>query len=343
MNVTTPIKVACLGAGYFAQFHYESWARISQINLVGACDLDLQKAAATGLPAFDDLSRMLEKVKPDLLDIILPPTGHADAIRIALAAGIKTMICQKPFCNSLAEATAVTAEAAAASATIVIHENFRFMPWYRVIKTALDEKLIGDIHQVTFRLRPGDGQRPDAYLDRQPYFQTMEKLLIHETGVHWVDTFRFLLGDPLSVYADLRKMNPVIAGEDAGYVIFEHENRVRAVFDGNRCLDHNADNLRRTMGEGLVEGTSGTLTLHGDGAVHHRRFGEQVSTVVLGPDSWDGFGGDCVHHLQKHVVSGHLGAGKLENTAQDYLTVIKIEEAIYASASQGRKITVGSY
>ena len=139
------------------------------------------------------------------------------------------MICQKPFCNSLAKAAAITAEASAAGATIVIHENFRFMPWYRAIKTALDEKLRGDIHQVTFRLRPGDGQGPDAYLDRQPYFQTMKKLLIHETGVHWVDTFRFLLGDPLSVYADLRKMNPVTAGEDAGYVIFEHENGVRAV------------------------------------------------------------------------------------------------------------------
>ena len=121
MNVTTPIKVACLGAGYFAQFHYESWARIPQVNLVGACDLDLQKAAATGLPAFDDLSQMLEQVEPDLLDIILPPTGHADAIRTALAADVKTMICQKPFCNSLAEATAITAEAATAGGPVGDH------------------------------------------------------------------------------------------------------------------------------------------------------------------------------------------------------------------------------
>jgi predicted dehydrogenase len=338
MSEGTPLKVACLGAGYFAKFHYDSWARIAQVNLVGSCDLDHESAKATGLPAYTDLNVMLAEQNPDVLDVILPPSAQPMAIRAALAAGIKSIICQKPFCQSLDEARAITAEATAAGATLIIHENFRFQPWYRAIKQALDDQLLGDVHQITYRLRPGDGQGPDAYMDRQPYFQTMEKLLIHETGVHWVDTFRYLLGNPLSVYADLRKMNPNIAGEDAGYVIFEHANGIRAVFDGNRCLDHPADNLRRTMGEGLIEGTKGTLTLNGDGSVHHRQFHKTDTTVILDPDTWDGFGGDCVHHLQQHVVAGLLGKAKLENTAQDYLKVIQIEEAIYASSSSGQKI-----
>ncbi len=65
--------------------------------------------------------------------------------------------------------------------------------------------------QAICRLRPGDGQGPEAYLDRQPYFQTMEKFLIHETGVHWVDTFAYLFGPAQSVYAGLRRVNPAIA------------------------------------------------------------------------------------------------------------------------------------
>ncbi|MEQ3679943.1 hypothetical protein [Pseudophaeobacter sp.] len=85
------------------------------------------------------------------------------------------------------------------------------------------------MRQVTFRLRPGDGQGAEAHLDRQPYFQNMPRFLVHETAVHWVDTFRYLLGNPLSVYADLRRENPVIAGEDAGYVLFDHRDGVRAV------------------------------------------------------------------------------------------------------------------
>jgi predicted dehydrogenase len=168
----------------------------------------------------------------------------------------------------------------------------------------------------------------------------MDRFLIHETAVHWVDTFRFLLGNPMAVYADLRQLNPVIAGEDAGHIIFTHPSGVRALFDGNRHLDHIADNLRRTMGEALVEGTEGTLCLRGDGSVHHRTFGTSVESVLLPPDTWDGFGGDCVHALQSHVVSGHLDGTPFENEARDYLQVLAIEDAIYASAASGRRIAL---
>ena len=332
------LRVACVGAGYFSRFHYESWARMPRVDLVASCNRDISKAKATGLPAYSDLPLMIHDQKPDLLDIILPPEAHAQTIRAALEHGIKTMICQKPFCQNLTEARQITEEAEAAGALIIVHENFRFQPWYRAIKAALEAGKVGALQQVTFRLRPGDGQGPQAYLDRQPYFQKMERFLVHETAVHWVDTFRFLLGDPTAVYADLRKVNQHIAGEDAGYILFDHADGVRALFDGNRNLDHDADNKRRTMGEALVEGTNGVLTLKGDGSIWLRAFESQSSELLLSPDRWDGFGGDCVHQLQSHVVSGLLDGAQLENRARDYLAVIEIEEAIYHSAETGAKI-----
>ncbi|WP_299611111.1 Gfo/Idh/MocA family oxidoreductase [uncultured Tateyamaria sp.] len=331
------IRVACVGAGYFSQFHYGSWARMDGVEVVGACDLDLAKARATGAPAFDDLGEMLVQAAPDLLDIILPPPAHAETIRAALTAGIKWIICQKPFCMDLDEARGIVAEAEAAGARLVVHENFRFQPWYRAIREELEAGAIGDVLNATFRLRPGDGQGPEAYLDRQPYFQQMPRFLIHETAVHWVDTFAYLFGPASAVYADLRRINPVIAGEDAGHVIFDH-GHVRALFDGNRHLDHVADNLRRTMGEALIEGTRGVLNLHGDGSVTRRGFGSGAVETVLGPDTWDGFGGDCVHALQSHVVRAMTDGTPLENEARAYLRVIAVKDAIYASALDGRKV-----
>jgi predicted dehydrogenase len=334
----TTLKLACVGAGYFSQFHYASWARIPRVRIVGSCDRDLEKAEATGYQAFSEVARMIEATKPDVLDVIVPPPAQAETIRTALALGVRVIICQKPFCRDLTEARAITAEAKALGARLVIHENFRFQPWYRVIGTALQDDRIGQVHQATFRLRPGDGQGSRAYLDRQPYFQQMERFLVHETAVHWIDTFRFLLGNPTGVYADLRRVNPAIAGEDAGYVLFDHPNGARALFDGNRHLDHAADNLRRTMGEALFEGTRGSIALTGDGAVRLRPFGSREVSLLLPPDRWEGFGGDCVHSLQNHVVAGLLDHAPLENEASDYLKVIAIEEAIYRSAGEGRKI-----
>jgi predicted dehydrogenase len=314
---------------------------MARAELVGVCDLNIAKAEAAGLPAFSDLAKMLETVRPDVLDIILPPAAHVEAIRAAIAAGgLKAIICQKPFCETLEEAEAMTALAGKAGVPLIIHENFRFQPWYRKIKEVLDAGTIGQVLQATFRLRPGDGQGPDAYLSRQPYFQKMERFLVHETGVHWVDTFRYLFGLADHVYADLRRVNPVIAGEDAAYIVFDHPGGVRALLDGNRNLDHAADNTRRTMGEALIEGTLGALTLTGDGAVSLRRFGALDGEVILPPDTHDGFGGDCTHALQSHVVSGLIDGDPLENLAADYLDVIKVEQAIYRSAKTHRKVEV---
>ena len=160
--------------------------------------------------------------------------------------------------------------------------------------------------------------------------------------MHWIDTFRYLLGDPVAVYADLRRLNPAIAGEDAGFVLFEHPGGLRALFDGNRHLDHASDNLRRTMGEAMIEGTGGTRRLGGDGAVHLRAFGAREETELLAPDTHEGFGGDCVHALQSHAVSGLLDGMPFENPARDYLRTVEIEEAVYASAASGRRVTLGS-
>lgn len=330
-----PLKVGCVGAGYFSRFHYDAWARIDGAEPVASVNRDIAKARATGLAAYDDLAAMLAEHRPDIVDIITPPPTHLAFIRQALAAKPKAVICQKPFCRDLDEAREAVRLSEAAGIPIVVHENFRFQPWYRAIKAQLDAGAVGDVLQLTFRLRPGDGQGERAYLDRQPYFQQMPRFLVHETAVHWVDTFRYLMGEPNAVFADLRKMNPVIAGEDAGYILFAYRHGVRAMFDGNRLLDHAAENTRCTMGEALIEGTEGTIDLNGDGSVWLRRFGDLNPCEVLPASSHEGFGGDCVFHLQNHVVRGLMDGAEMENLAGDYLPVIEQENAIYASAEAG--------
>ncbi len=333
------IKVACLGAGYFSQFHFSGWQRIDGATLSAVVDNDLDRARESGFPAFSDLSEMMSAVQPQVLDIIVPPVAHASVIRDALQHDLRAIICQKPFCMSLEEAEEITVLAETKGVPLIVHENFRFQPWYRVIADQIAQGAIGTPLQASFRLRPGDGQGPDAYLSRQPYFQKMEKFLIHETAVHWIDTFRYLFGPIASVYADLRRENPVIAGEDAGFVVMEHEGGLRTLFDGNRSLDHAAENTRCTMGEGLFEGTGGTLDLMGDGSVWHRPFGSMDRTCILGADESNTFGGDCARNLQAHVIKG-LETGAFENTARDYLDVIKVEQAIYRSAQTGAKTNI---
>ncbi|WDR04523.1 Gfo/Idh/MocA family oxidoreductase [Devosia rhodophyticola] len=337
------LKLAAVGAGYFSQFQYEAWDRIDGVQLIGVCNQTLGKAEAVatryGARAFADFGEMLETTRPDLVDIITPPSTHFDYVSRALEAGAH-VICQKPFCENLEQARAVTAKAAELGLTITVHENFRFQPWYREIKTLLQDDTLGQLYQARFSLRPGDGQGPEAYLARQPYFQQMPRFFVHETGVHWVDTFRFLFGKPSWVFGDLRRLNPVIKGEDAGLILFGYDNGFRAELDGNRLSDHVAENRRLTMGEMRIEGEKGTLELSGNGELSLRAFG----TNSFAPHAYEwenrNFGGDCVFALQSHVISHLIEGTPLENSAADYLDVIMYEQAIYRSAQGGHRIAL---
>ena len=337
------LKVAVAGAGYFAQLHHEAWQRLERVELAGICDLDQAAlAAAAGkcdVPVFINAVQMLDELKPDLLDIATPPPSHLPLIRLAMERGIP-VVCQKPFCSSPEQASEAVELSRAAGKFLCVHENFRFQPWYRKVKEVLDRGDLGQVYQVTFRLRPGDGQGPDAYLSRQPYFQRMERFLVHETAVHWIDTFRFLFGNPAAVFADLRRLNPVIAGEDAGILIFDLPNGVRGVLDGNRLADHAASNLRRTMGEMLIEGSKACLRLDGEGRLFMRKYGETGEGEVKFRWHDNAFGGDCVYNLCEHVVHHMLQGTPLENEASDYLVVQAAERACYLSAETRRWIDV---
>ncbi len=338
------LRVAQIGAGFFARFHAEAWARHPGAELVALCDLN--EAAARALagqagdpPVFTEAEAMLRGVEADLVDIATPPKSHFGLIDLASARGLP-LICQKAFCTSLAEAERAVALVRKRGSLAVVHENFRFQPWYRRAKAALESGSLGEIYQATFRLRPGDGQGPRAYLDRQPYFQSMPRFLLHETGIHLIDTFRFLLGEVTEVFADLRRLNPAIRGEDSGFLILRFGDGPRALFDGNRLSDHAARNRRLTMGELLIEGSAAELRLDGFGRLFLRRQGENEAEEIRYPWQDRGFGGDCVFALQAHVVRHLLEGGPLENSAEAYLANLRIEEAAYRSADLGHWVPV---
>lgn len=335
--------IAIVGLGYFSQLHQAAWASHSGAGIVGVTDLDpvVTRSAATslGVPGFADLVSLLERCNPDIVDIVAPPASHADLVRQALKPG-RTIVCQKPFCTSLDEAQALVDEADFAKTSLVIHENFRFQPWYRDIKAFLDDGKMGRVFQCRFDLRPGDGRGPDAYLARQPAFRSMPHLLIHETGVHFIDVFRWLFGEITNIYADLRHLNPVIAGEDAGLMILSHADGTQSVFDGNRLADMPTRQPRLTMGEMRIEGEAGTLMLDGDGALRFRRFGDADAHPVSPRSAMepDAFGGGCVATLIDHVLQSHIRGTEPENTAADYLAVIRASNAAYRSHAEGRRI-----
>ena len=337
------IRLVVVGTGYFSQFHYDAWERLG-VKIVGICSLDENEAkkysyALDNCKVYLNFEEMIIKALPDIVDIVIPPQNHLKFIKIAAKHSVN-VICQKPFTNSLAEAKKAIKTAKNHGIKIAVHENFRYQPWYRKINDLLKSFLLGDIFQVSFRMRPGDGQGKEAYLNRQPYFQKMERFLIHETAIHFIDVYRFLFGDIKSVFATLSKLNENIKGEDAGMVFLDFKSGVKGLFDGNRLSDHIAKDRRLTIGEMLIEGSKGTIRLNGDGEIFFRKFNKNNEKLIKYKWSNKGFAGDSVFYYQQHVIDHFIKGKDLINGAEEYIKNLKIEESIYKSNKNKKLIEI---
>ena len=337
------IRIAIVGTGYFSKFHFDAWIRLG-VNIVAICSLKENEAIYfskkfDNCSIYSNFKKMIDEIDLHFVDIIIPPKDHLKFIKIAANKNVN-IICQKPFTNSYSEALEAVNFTNKNNVLLIVHENFRFQPWYLKIKKILANNSLGELYQVYFRMRPGDGQGKGAYLKRQPYFQKMEKFLIHETAIHFIDVFRLLFGEIETVFANLSKLNKHINGEDAGYIIFNFKNGVRGIFDGNRLSDHIAIDRRLTIGEMMIEGSKGTLRLNGNGELFKRKFGSNKEFKIIYKWEKKGFAGDSVFKCQSHILDHYIKGKVLFNSAIDYLENLKIEKYIYKSNSMGKILKI---
>lgn len=336
-----------VGAGYFSDFHLDAWRRLGGVEIVCVCDLEEAKAervaAKYGIASFSaHLQTALGREDIDFVDIATPPTGRLELLRQVFERGLP-VICQKPLANEYATATQILKMVSTAPQAFMVHENFRFQPWYREIKRLLAEGIIGQsLHAISMRTRMGDGWGEDAYLNRQPYFRHMPRLLIHETGVHFVDTFRFLAGEIVECSAQLRRLNPVIAGEDAAWISLRFASGATAIWDANRYNESLAEDPRYTFGELLVECDGGSLWLDSKGRLTIKRLGQSPYVHPYQPPT-TGFGGDCVLACQQHFLQVLDRSVICETSAAEYAKTLRVVEALYESAKSNRPVEINSY
>lgn len=338
----TSLKGVAIGAGYFSQFHFDAWSRLSNVELAAICDLDREKAeqaaAQHDVPkCYTDFDEMLATEKPDFVDIVTRPDSHLRLTRQAVSADV-AVICQKPLAPTFDEAKELVAVAAEAGVPLMVHENFRFQPWYREIKRLLEDRVVGDrLHSVQIRTRTGDGWQSDAYVARQPYFRQMERFLVFETGVHFIDTFRYLAGEIEGVYATLRTLNPEMAGEDAGTILFEFANGAEGIWDANRFNEPNVEDPRYTFGDALVEGNGGSIRRYSDGTLTIQPLGKRETEHTY-THAKRNFASDCVYETQKHFAQCLVESQPFETSGEEYLRTLAVQEAVYESAATKRYV-----
>ena len=95
-------KVAIVGCGGISKVHANAWRDSDQIDLVAACDDNVQ-ALKSFVDQFEvpnsylDLRTLLESQKLDVLVITTWPSSHLKNVLEAVRAKVKKVLCEKPL------------------------------------------------------------------------------------------------------------------------------------------------------------------------------------------------------------------------------------------------------
>jgi len=339
------LRGVCVGAGYFSHFQYEAWKRIPEVEISALANRSVERGREVATKydisrVYDvsDFDRMLHEQNPDFVDLITPPETHLELVSAAAARGVG-IICQKPLAPTWEQSLAVVEVARRAGVRFMVHENWRWQPWYREMRRQLDAGVLGELFSISARMRTGDGWSADAYLARQPFFRTYPRLLMYETGVHFLDTFRFLGGEITTVYARLQRQNPGIAGEDAGQIVCGLASGATAIFDASRFNEADTADPRYTFGTVRIDGRKGHVELDTEGDLTLKLLGQAARKIDY-MHGRRGFCGDCVYAVQRHFVDRMLDGQPFESTGEDYLRTTALVEACYRSHATNAVVAV---
>jgi predicted dehydrogenase len=333
-----------IGAGAWSEVQLTAWAGVKNAKIVALCDRHPERRKPIidrfNIPqAFDDFETMLDKADIDFVDVCTRPYSHAPLIGLAAERGLP-VLCQKPFCESLDQARNVVEFCDKAGIRLMVNENFRWQAWYRQAKSLLDSGALGEpFFAITHRrIR----MTLPKFKHAQAYLAEMPRLIVYEVGVHYLDTYRFLFGEPSSIFARLHHISPDVRGEDVQLITMGYGDLT--------CLINNswasvpvpgldkpdADyDIRAPRLE--IDGTKGTLSLNCDGSMHlftdsdHQQWQFSRDTV---PES----------HVaaQQHFIDCLESGAEFETSGAETLKTISLVDACYLSAEEGRTVEPSS-
>jgi predicted dehydrogenase len=126
------MKVALVGAGRIGRVHADAIRRQAGIERLVVCDPDAAAAARAAsdfgaAASYDDLGRMLEAERPNVVHVCTPPATHAAAALAALASGARVLV-EKPMVLGGDEVAQLAAALRDRPGALCVDHNFLFEP-----------------------------------------------------------------------------------------------------------------------------------------------------------------------------------------------------------------------
>lgn len=328
------LRGAIIGCGYIAAYHLRGWQRIPEVEIVALADPTRAAAEerrarfAPHAKIHDSMESLLSAERIDFVDILSPPTVHAEQCLRAKAAGLH-IICQKPLCDQLEEARSLVTAFADYPKLFCVHENHVYRPWFRRLVALHRNGAFGTIKWV--RLEQNDSALPNQRLNLEASCG-----VLLQYGVHLVDMVRVLLGSPKRVSARLHRTSTKLAGENLAHVAFEYP-------ETTAVIDIAWKDGGFSQGSALVLGDEGEAFYEGPmtrGGATRFRVARGGTTTLDEPRSAIDDYVESFYFFERDFVDAVLNGKPVPQPASENLRTLAMTFAAYAAAEQGSAIAI---
>ncbi len=332
------MKSAIAGCGSIAQLHGRVLTNWIDTALVGAADIDAQKAKTYAeiwhTNAFTSLEDMLHREKPDVLHICTPHYLHVPMAEYALAQGIHVFM-EKPPVISLEQLHSLENAVKNSDARLGLCYQNRYNPSVREARNILASgragKILGARGIVTWH-------RDSAYYTDSIWRGRLATegggALINQ-AVHTLDLLQYLLGQPLAVEASTANhhLKGIIEVEDTMEAYIQFEGDINASFYATTAYCTDVPPLIEIACEHMkirIEDLELTL-FYPDG---HQEKPVLEHKEALGKSYWGTGHRDCISDFYRTLQTGE--AFPLNLPAMD--ASIRLMLGVYESAESGRVV-----
>lgn len=206
------LGVGMVGYSFMGAVHSQAWRtapRFFDLPLDPRMRVVAGRDAAAAAAAADKLGwegsasgwkSVVERDDVDLVDVCTPGDTHAEIAIAALEAG-KHVLCEKPLANSMAEAEAMVAAAAAAAergVLAMVGFTYRRVPAVRLARLLVEEGRVGEVRHVRAQYLQDWLADPAVPLSWRLDKAKAGSGALGDIGAHVIDLAQYVTGERLT-------------------------------------------------------------------------------------------------------------------------------------------------
>lgn len=330
--------IAIVGAGTIVEHGHLPAYAAHGLPVTAIHDVDAHRAEELarryGLRVAASVDEILADPGITIVDLAITPQAQAALAVEAVRAG-KHVLAQKPLAPDLATAREMVAQTRGFGILRAVNQQMRWEPCIAEARRLLDTDAIGDPIALTIHTNMSADFPPDHWLAQQ------QRLMALYGAIHFLDSARFLLGEPATVTAMLRR-DPRQSAEGEMWInawLDWAEGPTMVIFER---YTNWAGDLRSEV---RLEGTKGTMRGRfgiwdsypkpSPSVVQFKAHGQGTWETLSDTRTWlpDAFAGPMLE-----LLAAANGDGVLTVSWEDNLNTLALVEALYESSQSRRTV-----